>query len=171
MISLRDTYKKIEPITLVGQFTTGLTVKLDLFEAATGTAILTNRTVPEIDSVNLPGIYSITLSVSDLDGFTVEGNPVDEMLVLWRLRPVPASSDDPIQYGTFYRGGWIDQFEKSKQAQISFATVSIPERNVRPTAISHVDYPLGYGKMVRMMFFYRAGSNDPESVVTSVIDV
>lgn len=171
MISLRDTYKKIEPITIVGQFTTDLTIKLDLFNAATGTAILTNRTVPEIDSVNLPGIYSITISVDDLDGFTADGQSIDEMLVLWRLRPSPASVDDPPQYGTFYRGGWIDQFEKSKQAQVSFATVSIPERNVRPNAISHVDYPLGYGKMVRMMFYYRAGSDDPESIVTSVIDV
>lgn len=165
MIQHRSIYKVIEPITVVVEFPAARDVKLDLFDPVTRATLLENIEMTEFGS-DLPGVYSKTFETTDLDA--LDGEETDRV-ILWRARVSPAEDDVDDQYGTFYRGGFVDQAEQMMAIRPSFASVDIPERNIVAGMLSHIDYPLGHGFAARKTFSYREGTADLSGVTVTIV--
>jgi len=165
--SPRAIYKAIESVTIVTEFDAALDVRLDLIDPLTDTVITSN--IVMTDLTQAPGIYTHTFTAADLD--TLLTPDLTDRLLLWRAYVIPSSLNIVEEYGLFYRGGFVDEWEKTRAFETAFASVDIPSRNVKAGMIDRIDWPLPHAKALRMEFSYRAFSGDVASVTTTIVDI
>ena len=165
---IRKIYKQIEPITIVAEFTAAQDVLLDLVDPVGDETVLASVVMTEL--VELPGLYAKTFSVDDLDAIVIGTDPFIDKLLLYRARldPIDPLVEDVV--GSIYRGGYVDQWDRSRGFVTSFSGTDIPVRNISAGMIEHIEYTLPHEKILKLNFSYRAMSGDVASVTTEIVD-